>query len=335
MIQDSILALMNKQDLTFDEAEQVVDEIMGGRSTDIQIGAFLTALALKGATNEEFAGATKGMRKHCDKFLDDEDVLEIVGTGGDKSNTFNVSTAAAIVLAAAGVKVAKHGNRAATSNCGTADVLEALGVKLAIPPERNKYVLEQTNFCFLFAQNYHLVTRYLAPIRRQLPRETAFDILRPLIDYAGSSMQLIGVNDEQFVEPIARVLTRLGSKRCMIVYSEDCLDEISCGGKTVVCESINGKFRNYSLSPKQIGMEINSKEDLAGGAPKVNAAILNSVFAGEKGPQRNAVVFSAALALHLVKDISMEEGVRIAEEILDSGKAAEVLKEVVELTIEI
>ena len=335
MIQDSIISLMNKQDLSFEEAEQVVDEILSGRSTDIQIGAFLAALALKGATIEEFAGATKGMRNHCDKFLDDEDVLEIVGTGGDKSNTFNVSTAAAIVLAAAGVKVAKHGNRAATSNCGTADVLEALGVKLAIPPERNKLVLEQTNFCFLFAQNYHLVTRYLAPVRRQLPLDTAFDILRPAIDYAGSSMQLIGVTDERFVEPLARVLTRLGSKRCMIVYSEDCLDEISCGGKTIVCESIDGKFRTYTLSPKQIGMEPNTKEDLAGGAPKVNAAILNEVFAGEKGPRRNAVVFSAALALHLVQDISMEEGVRIAEEILDTGKAAEVLKEVVDLTVEI
>ena len=334
MIQDSIVTLMNKQDLTFDAAEAAVDEIMSGRSTDIQIGAFLVALALKGATIEEFAGAAKGMRNHCDKFFDDEDILEIVGTGGDKSNTFNVSTAAAIVCAAAGIKVAKHGNRAATSNCGTADVLEALGMKLAIPPERIKEVLEKTNFCFLFAQNSHIMNRFLAPIRRQLPWDTAFDMLRPIIDYAGAAEHLIGVTDERFVEPLARVLTRLGAKRCMIVYSEDCLDEISCGGRTIVCEAIDGHFHTYALSPTQYGLPICSKDDLSGGTPKVNAAILNDVFAGKKGPQRDAVVFSAALCLHVSKNISMEEGIRIAEEMLDSGKAAAVLKEVVELTVD-
>lgn len=334
MIQDSIIALMKKQDLTFEEAEAAVAEILDGRSTDIQIGAFLVALALKGASIEEFAGAAKGMRNHCDKFLNDEEVLEIVGTGGDKSNTFNVSTAAAFVCAAAGVKVAKHGNRAATSNCGTADVLEALGLKLAIPPERIKEVLETTNFCFLFAQNSHLMNRFLAPIRRQLPLETAFDILRPIIDYAGAAYQLIGVTDERFVEPLARVLQRLGSKRCMIVYSEDCLDEISCGGRTVVCECVGDSFRTYTLSPEQYGIAVNSKEDLAGGTPKVNAAILNDVFAGKTGPQRSAVVFSAALALHLVRDLSMEEAIRLAEEMIDSGKAAAVLKEVAALTVD-
>lgn len=334
MIQDSIVSLMKKQDLTFEEAEAAVDEIMSGQSTDIQIGAFLTALSLKGATIEECAGAAKGMRKHCTKFFDDEDVLEIVGTGGDKSNTFNVSTAAAIVCAAAGTKVAKHGNRAATSNCGTADVLEALGMKLAIPPERIKEVLNQTNFCFLFAQNSHIMNRFLAPIRRQLPWETPFDMLRPIIDYAGALNHLIGVNDESLVEPLARVLCRLGAKRCMIVYSEDCLDEISCGGRTVVCEAVNGSFHTYTLSPTKYGIPFCSKEDLAGGTPKVNAAILNDVFAGKKGPQRNAVVFSAALCLHLSQGISMEEGIRTAEEMLDSGKAAAVLKEVVDLTVD-
>ena len=335
MIQDSIIRLMQKEDLTLEEAEAVVDEILSGRSTDIQIGAFLAALALKGATINEFAGATKGMRSHCDKFLDNMDVLEIVGTGGDKSNTFNVSTAASIVCAAAGVPIAKHGNRAATSNCGTADVLEALGVQLAIPPERILLTLDQTNFCFLFTQNYHLVNRYLAPIRRQLPLNTVFDILRPVIDYAGSSMQLIGVTDEKYVEPLARVLAKLGSKRCMIVYSEDCLDEISCGGKTVVCEAIHGTFRTYRLSPEQVGMEVNQKDDLAGGSPKVNAAILKDVFSGKTGPQRNAVLFSAALVLHLTKDLSMEEGLKVAAEMIDTGKAANVLKQVVDFTNEI
>ncbi|MBO4383465.1 MAG: anthranilate phosphoribosyltransferase [Clostridia bacterium] len=334
MIQDSIMALMQKQDMTFEETEQVVDDILAGRCTDIQIGAFLAALALKGATSEEFAGAAKGMRNHCDKFLNDEDVLEIVGTGGDKSNTFNVSTAAAFICAAAGIKVAKHGNRAATSNCGTADVLEALGMKLAIPPERNREVLDKTNFCFLFAQNSHLMNRFLAPIRRQLPLETAFDILRPIIDYAGSSMHLLGVTDERFVEPLARALVRIGATRCMIVYSEDCLDEISCGGKCVVGESIDGEFKMYDLSPVQYGLPICTKEELSGGTPKVNAAILNDVFAGKKGPQRNAVVFSAALAMHLARGTSMEEGIRISEDILDSGKAAAVLKEVVDLTVD-
>ncbi len=334
MIQDSIMTIMNKVDMSFEEAEQVVDDILAGRSTDFQIGAFLTALELKGATLEEIAGAAKGLRNHCDKFLNDEDVLEIVGTGGDKSNTFNVSTAAAFICAAAGVKVAKHGNRAATSNCGTADMLEALGVKLAIPPEGNREVLAKTNFCFLFAQNSHLMNRFIAPIRRQLPLDTAFDMIRPIIDYGGSAYHLIGVNNERLVEPLTRVLVRLGATRCMIVYSEDCLDELSCGGKTVVCESIDGEFRTYSLSPEQFGRPICSKEDLAGGTPKVNAAILNDVFAGKKGPQRDAVVFSAGLALHLAKNISMEEGFRIAEDILDSGKAAAVLKEVVDLTVD-
>lgn len=334
MIQDSIVSLMNKQDLTFAEAEEAVDEILAGRSTDIQIGAFLVALALKGATIEEFAGAAKGMRNHCDKFLNDQDVLEIVGTGGDKSNTFNVSTAAAIICAAAGIKVAKHGNRAATSNCGTADVLEALGMKLAIPPEGIREVLDKTNFCFLFAQNSHIMNRFLAPIRRQLPWDTAFDILRPIIDYAGAAEHLIGVTDERFVEPLARVLHKLGATRCMIVYSEDCLDEISCGGKTVVCECIDGTFHTYSLSPTQYGLPLCTKEDLSGGTPKVNAAILNDIFAGKKGPQRDAVIFTAALCLHLSKNISVEEGVRIAEEMLDSGRAASVLKEVVELTVD-
>lgn len=334
MIQDSIISLMNKQDLTFAEAEEAVDEILAGRSTDIQIGAFLVALALKGATLDEFAGAAKGMRNHCDKFFNDEEVLEIVGTGGDKSNTFNVSTAAAFVCAAAGVKVAKHGNRAATSNCGTADVLEALGMKLAVPPEGIKKVLEETNFCFLFAQNSHIMNRFLAPIRRQLPLDTVFDILRPIIDYAGAAYHMIGVTDERFVEPLARVLHKLGAKRCMIVYSEDCLDELSCGGKTTICEVIDDEFRTYSPSPEQLGLELCTKEELSGGTPKVNAAILNDIFAGKKGPQRNAVLYSAALALHLSKNISMEEGLHIAEEMLDSGKAAAVLKEVVDLTVD-
>ena len=334
MIQDSIVSLMKKQDLTFAEAEAAVNEILDGRSTDIQIGAFLAALSLKGASVEEFAGAAKGMRNHCDKFLDEQDVLEIVGTGEDKSNTFNVSTAAALVCAAAGVKVAKHGNRAATSNCGTADVLEALGMKLAIPPERILELLEQTNFCFLFAQNLHLTNRFLAPIRRQLPLETAFDILRPVIDYAGASYQLIGVTDERFVEPLARVLNRLGSKRCMIIYSEGCLDEISCPGRTVVCECIGETFHTYTLDPEKYGIGPIAKEELDGGAPKVNAAILNDIFSGKTGPQRDAVVFSAAVALHLVKDLSMEEAIRLAEETIDSGKAAATLKAVTELTVD-
>lgn len=334
MIRNAIESLMNKQDLTFDEAESAVDEIMGGQTTDVQIGAFLVALAMKGASIDEISGCAKGMRNHCEKFLNDQDVLEIVGTGGDRANSFNISTASAIVCAAAGVPVAKHGNRAATSKCGTADVLEALGVKLSIPAEKSQDILKKINFCFLFAQNYHLSMKYVAPVRKQIPVPTVFNILGPLTNPAGASMQLMGVYDETLVEPLAHVLVKLGVKECMVVYGQDCLDEISMSAPTTVTEYLNGEYRSYVLTPEQFGLKRCEKSDLAGGTPDENAEILNRIFAGEKGPKRDAVLINSAAALHIAKGISMEDGIREAADILDSGKAADELAAFIGMTNE-
>lgn len=334
MIQDAIVKLTKNQDLTFAEAEQAVDEIMSGEISELLIGSFLTALATKGAGAEEIAGCAKGMRNHCMKFLNDQDVLEIVGTGGDKANSFNISTASAFVCAAAGVPVAKHGNRAATSKCGTADVLEALGAKLMIPASKSEQILKDINFCFLFAQNYHLAMKYVGPVRKQLPMPTVFNILGPLTNPAGATMQLMGVYDESLCEPLAHALVNLGVKKCMVVYGMDCLDEISTSEATKVCEYDGTEFKTYTITPEQFGINRCQKEDLVGGTPDENAQILRDIFSGEKGPKRDAVLLNAGAALHIVKGISMEEGVKLAAEMIDSGAAAAKMNEFVKLTNE-
>lgn len=332
MIKEAITELVKKNDLTPDMAEGAMDEIMGGNVGEIQMSAFLTALAVKGATVDEITACAKGMRKHCVKFLNDEDVLEIVGTGGDKAGSFNISTISAIVVSAAGVKVAKHGNRAATSKCGTADCLEALGAKLSITPERSKEILDAINFCFLFAQNYHLSMKYVAPVRRELPMPTVFNILGPLTNPAGASYQLLGVYDENLVKPLARVLSNLGVKRGMVVYGNDVLDEISVSAPTTVCEINEGEFKDYIINPVDYGFELHEKSDIVGGTPAENAEIARRILSGEKGAKRDAVLLNSGAALHITKQISISDGIKEAADIIDSGKGMKQLEEFVRLT---
>lgn len=335
MIKEAIISLGNKENLSYDTAKAVMDEIMGGDTSQIQMSAYLTALAIKGETIDEITGSAKGMREHCIRLLHDMDVLEIVGTGGDHSNSFNISTTAALVISAGGVPVAKHGNRAASSRCGAADVLEALGVNITIPPERSTELLNKINICFLFAQNYHLAMKYVAPVRKELGIRTVFNILGPLTNPAGASMQVMGVYDESLVEPLARVLTNLGVKSAMVVFGQDVLDEISISAPTTVCEIKDGSCYSYVIEPRQFGFEICTKAELAGGTPQENAAITRAILDGEKGPKRNAVALNAGAGLYVAgKAATLEEGVRKAEQLIDDGSAKRRLEEFAKLSNE-
>ena len=335
MIKEAIVKLAEKENLSGSMAEQAMDEIMSGQATPVQMSAFLVALSMKGATIEEITACAKGMRNHCVKLLNDQDVLEIVGTGGDRANSFNISTISALVVSAAGVPVAKHGNRAATSKCGAADVLEALGVKIDLAPEKSAELLKRLNICFMFAQNYHLSMKYVAPVRRELPIPTVFNILGPLTNPAGASMQLMGVYEEGLVEPLARVLRNLGVTRAMVVFGQDGLDEISASSPTTVCEVREKEFASYVLTPEQFGMERCRKEELTGGTPEENAEIARRILNGEKGPKRNAVVLNSAAALHITKGISMEDAVVQVQDLIDSGKAREQMEAFITLSNQI
>lgn len=335
MIKEAIIELSNKKDLSPEVAEQVMDEIMSGQVSQLQIGAYLIALAMKGETTDEIVASAKGMRNHAVKLLNDKEVLEIVGTGGDRSNSFNISTTASIILAAAGVPVAKHGNRAASSKCGAADVLEALGVNIMIEPEKSAEILDRIGICFLFAQKYHTAMKYVAPVRKELAVRTVFNILGPLTNPAGASMQLMGVYDESLVEPLAEVLSRLGVKKGMVVYGTDGLDEISASAPTKVCEIRNGWCRSYVINPTDYGFELCDKSELVGGTPQENAKIARDILSGVKGPKRNAVVLNAAAALSIAKDdLSLADAVKEIEEVIDSGKAITKLEEFIKATNE-
>lgn len=328
MIKEAIAVLNNRQDIGYDMAKAVMNEIMSGEASDAQKAAYLTALNMKGETIDEITGSAEEMRNHASALRHDMEVLEIVGTGGDGSNSFNISTTASIVIAAAGVPVAKHGNRAASSRCGAADVLEALGVDIAITPEESAEVLKETGICFLFAQIYHGAMKYVGPVRKELGIRTVFNILGPLTNPANPNTQLMGVYEEGMVETMARVLNKLGVKRGMVVYGRDCLDEISMSAETVVCEFDNGSFERYEITPEQFGFARCRKEELTGGTPEENAAITRSILNGAQGPMRNAVVLNAGAALYIAgKTSSMEAGVRLAEEVIDSGRAAQKLEE--------
>ena len=333
MIKEAIIKLSKKQDLAYAEAEAVMDEIMSGQATPVQMSAYLTALALKGETIDEITASAAGMRAHCIKLLHNLDVLEIVGTGGDGSNSFNISTTSSLVIAAGGVPVAKHGNRAASSKSGAADVLETLGVKITLTPERSAEILKKINICFLFAQNYHIAMKYVAPIRKELGIRTVFNILGPLSNPAGANMQVMGVYDEKLVEPLARVLSNLGVKNAMVVYGQDCLDEISMSARTSVCEIKDGKFRSYEIEPEQFGFKKCDKEELVGGTPEENAKITLSILNGEKGPRREAVLMNAGAAFYVAgKADTLEDAVKLAAEIIDSGKAKARLDEFIKLS---
>ena len=334
MIKEAIIKLSKKQDLTYTEAETVMDEIMSGQATPVQMSAYLTALSLKGETIDEITASAAGMRAHCIKLLHNLDVLEIVGTGGDGSNSFNISTTSSLVIAAGGVPVAKHGNRAASSKSGAADVLEALGVKITLTPERSAEILKKINICFLFAQNYHIAMKYVAPIRKELGIRTVFNILGPLSNPAGANMELMGVYDQSLVEPLAQVMANLGVNRGMVVYGQDSLDEISMCAPTSVCEIRDGKFTSYEITPEQFGYERCEKGALTGGTPAENAEITKAILKGEeKGPKRQAVCLNAGAALYIAgKAASIEEGVKLAESLIDSGAALKKLEEFVEET---
>ncbi len=329
MIKEAILKLSAKTDLSYEEAEQVMHEIMEGKASQVQMAAYLTALSMKGETTDEICASAAGMRAHCIKLLHDRDAVEIVGTGGDGANSFNISTTAAIVLASGGVPVAKHGNRAASSKSGAADVLEALGVNIELPPDRAAELLDRIDIWFLFAQNYHIAMKYVAPIRRELGIRTVFNILGPLSNPAGARRELMGVFDETLVEPLAHVMAKLGVVRGMVVYGMDRLDEISMCAPTRVCEIRDGWFQSYEITPEMFGYKRCEKNALAGGTPEENADITREILKGaQRGARRNAVCLNAGAALMIAEKVrSMEEGVRMAEDLIDSGRALRKLDE--------
>lgn len=336
MIKEAIVKIVNKEDLTYEEAYAVMNEIMSGETTPTQNAAFLAALSTKSAraeTTDEIAGCAAAMRAHAIKVETDMDVFEIVGTGGDNAHSFNISTTSALVAAAGGMKVAKHGNRAASSQCGTADCLEALGVNIMQSPERCMELLDEVGMCFFFAQKYHTSMKYVGAIRKELGFRTVFNILGPLTNPATPSMQLLGVYDDYLVEPLAQVLISLGVKRGMVVYGMDKLDEISMSAPTKVCEIKDGWFKSYMIAPEDFGFERCTREDLAGGTPEENAKITVDILKGEKGHKRNAVLMNAGASLYIGgKAESMADGIRLAAELIDSGKAYETLEKLIEVS---
>lgn len=333
MIKEAIYKVVNKEDLTYEMAEEVMDEIMSGKATEIQMSSFLTALRMKGETIEEITACAAGMRKHAVRLLHEMDVLEIVGTGGDEANTFNISTTSSFVVSAAGIPVAKHGNRSVSSKCGAADVLEALGVKITISAEESAEILKKIGICFMFAQSYHSSMKYVAPVRKELGIRTVFNILGPLTNPAGANMQLLGVYDESLVEPLAKVLVNLGVKRGIVAYGQDGLDEISLSAPTTCCEIRDGKLRNFVLNPEDYGFKFCKKQDLVGGDPAENAEITRAILNGEKGSKRDAVVLNSAACIYMANDnMTFEDAVKAAEDIIDSGKAKAQLDKFIEIS---
>lgn len=328
MIKEATSKLIEKENLTYDEAIAVMDEIMSGSTSQVQTAAFLAALSTKGETIEEITACAAGMRAHAAAVRYEEDLFEIVGTGGDGANSFNISTTASIVIASGGVKVAKHGNRAASSKSGAADCLEALGVKISLSPVKCYQMLNTVGICFLFAQSYHASMRYVGPVRKELGVRTIFNILGPLTNPASANLQLLGVYSEGLVEPLAHVLANLGVRRGMVVYGRDKLDEISLSSQTTVCEFHGNHFSNYMIAPQDFGFAPCSKAELAGGMPEENARITLEILNGGRGAKREAVLLNAGAGLYIAgRADSLAEGARLAAELIDSGKAKAKLNE--------
>ncbi len=329
MIKEAIVKIVNKEDLSYEEAYAVMNEIMSGETTPTQNAAFLSALSTKSAkaeTTDEIAGCAAAMRDHATKVETGMEVFEIVGTGGDNAHSFNISTTSGLVIAAGGMKVAKHGNRAASSKCGTADCLEALGVNIEQSPEQCIRLLNEVGMCFFFAQKYHTSMKYVGAIRKELGFRTVFNILGPLTNPGSPKIQLLGVYDEYLVEPLAQVLISLGVRRGMVVYGQDKLDEISMSAPTTVCEFKDGWFKSYEIAPEDFGFERCAKADLVGGTPQENAAITREILNGQKGHKRNAVLMNAGAGLYLGgKAASLKDGVAMAADLIDSGKASKTL----------
>ena len=337
MIKEAIIKIVNKEDLTYQEAFETMNEIMSGQTTATQNAAFLAALSTKSAKAEtaaEISGCAAAMRAHALKVETDMDIFEIVGTGGDNAQSFNISTTAALIAASGGVKVAKHGNRAASSKCGTADCLEALGVNINQNPDKCVELLRDVGICFFFAQKYHTSMKYVGAIRKELGFRTVFNILGPLTKPASPKRQLLGVYDEYLVEPLTKVLIELGLKRGMVVYGMDKLDEISMSAKTLVCEFKNGWYRHYFISPEDFGMSLCDKSELKGGLPDENARITREILSGvDTSPKRDAVLLNAGASLYIAEKVSsLADGIKLAQSLIDSGAAQNTLNKFVEVS---
>lgn len=326
MIKQAIEKVVNHENLTFEESEAVLDEIMNGEASEVQTASLLTALTAKNPTIDEIAGAAASMRSHALAFPETKDVLEIVGTGGDHANTFNISTTSAIVVAATVTRVAKHGNRAASSKSGAADVLEALGLDINETPAVSYESLQENNLAFLFAQEYHKSIKYVAPVRKQLGFRTIFNILGPLANPAHPTHQLLGVYDETLLEPLANVLKKLGVTNTMVVHGRDGLDEMTTTDETAVVELQDDHLTKYTVTPEQFGLKRRQRADLVGGTPEANADITRRILAGDHGPQRDIVLLNAGAALHVAHPaLSIQAGIDLAAKTIDDGKAFEEL----------
>ena len=329
MISDAIKKIVDKQDLTYDEAYQVMHEIMSGVTSPVQNAAYLAALSTKSTKTEtidEIAGSAAAMRFHAKKVDNPFETLDIVGTGGDKSNSFNISTTASFVIASSGAKVSKHGNRAASSMSGAADVLEALGISIHQDPEKAVSLLDKVGICFLFAQEYHSSMKYVGDIRKELGIKTVFNILGPLTNPAHPTFQVMGVYDPTLLEPLAEVLMSLGVRKGMVVYGDDHMDEISISHTTSVCEFSDGKHESYKISPKDFGIQLGFKKDIEGGTAQKNAFITMDILNGKQGPKRDIVLMNSAAGLYCAgKASSLADGVELAAKLIDDGNAKELL----------
>lgn len=336
MIKEAIAKVINRENLTFEEAQNVMREIMTGQTTNAQMASFLTALRMKGETIDEITACATVMCEVGVHLNHNTDVLEIVGTGGDETFTFNISSVSSIVTAAAGIPTAKHGNRSVSSKCGAADVFETLGVKLNITAEQNAKVLADTGMCFMFAPVYHASMKYAAPVRKEIATRTIFNILGPLANPASATMQIMGVYDEKLVEPMANVLKNLGVKSGMVVYGQDGIDEISLVAKTTACQIKDGKITKLEINPEDYGFKLCKAEELVGGNPQQNAQIALDIFNGKKDARRNVVLLNSGVAIYIAgKANSIKDGIEIAKETIDNGKAKAKLDEFVKATNEV
>lgn len=336
MIKQAVYDILEGKNLSLDKARDVMMQMMEGKATNAQIGSFLTAMRMKGESIDEITACAQVMREKCSKLSPTTDVLDIVGTGGDELFTFNISTVSSLVVAAGGVPVAKHGNRSVSSKCGSADLLEALGVNINLNAEKSEKILSEIGICFMLAQVYHSAMKHVAPVRKELGVRTLFNIVGPLANPAGANLQLLGVYDENLVEPLAGVLLNLGVKRAMVVHGHDGLDEITLTGTSTICEVADGKLNSYFITPEQFGLKRCDISELVGGDPKENAEIALKILSGEKSAKRDIVVLNSACCLYMGRnDITMRECVRLAEELLDSGAAMQKLNDFIRLSNEV
>ena len=333
MIKEAIEKAVSGHSLSLEEAAAVMREIMDGEATPAQLGAFLTALRLKGETAQEIAGMANVMREKALKVQVDGTLVDTAGTGGDGKGSFNISTAAAFVAAASGLKVAKHGNRAASGSCGSADVLEALGVKIDLGPEGVKRCIEEVGFGFMFAPAFHPAMRYAAPVRREIGIRTVFNILGPLTNPAGAQCQLLGIADSSLGAVMAEALKLTGSQHSLVVHGQDGLDEFTLGANTQVWEVRDGSINSYTVSPEELDMPRVSVEELKGGDQEQNARILRRLFQGEQGPVRDVVLLNSAAVLMIGgKASALRDGIGLARDAIDSGQALNVVDALVELS---